>query len=647
MQDPSNPSIVIGTAGHIDHGKSTLVQALTGTDPDRLAEEKKRGITIELGFARLDFPDGSYAGIVDVPGHERFVRQMISGASGIDIALVCIAADDGVMPQTREHLAVLDVLGIRQCVVALTKTDLADADWTQFVMQEVRDTLGSTPFGNAPIIPVSARTGEGVEDIRAALFALAHETTRSAQAGFARLPIDRVFTIKGAGTVVTGTLWAGSIAVGDELEVLPHGIRARVRGIQVHGENVEAASSGNRTALNLVNVKTEDVRPGDFLVTPGSIAPTDRFDARISYLGAASDAPAFESGAKVHIAHGTKEVVGRVLLMNGRASLPASESAYCQIRTDEALPVTRTDRFVVRSYSPVRVIGGGVVLSSHPKRRTNLSKADERLIDALMRNDIAEAAASLLDTASIPLSANEAATRLDASPSELRKYLEALASDRKAIRIEAKSAPYYLAPALHRKLLSSIENALLDFHAKNPASTGLSKGALRDAVGVRADDDAFEALLSAAVAENKAVAEGGEVSHPRAGGGAKKIEQQAVRTIAEALAAGGAAPETWASLIEGAKLPNALAHKALKILENDGRAVRVSRDLVYDATALEALGAAVASRLETAGSASAADLKEAMGISRKYAIPVLEHFDAIGLTVREGDLRALKANRAR
>ncbi len=641
MQDPSAPSIVIGTAGHIDHGKSTLVRALTGTDPDRLAEEKKRGITIELGFARLDFPDGSYAGIVDVPGHERFVRQMISGATGIDVALLCIAADDGIMPQTREHLAVLDVLSIPRCIVALTKADLADEDWVDFVQQEVRDALAATPYADSPIIPVSAKTKAGVDAVCNALFDAAQMSSRAIDTGMARLPIDRVFTIKGAGTVVTGTLWAGSVSVGDELEVLPHGIRTRVRGIQVHGADVQTAFAGNRTALNLVNVKTDEVRPGDFLVTPGILDATDRFDARFTYLGATPDAPAFESGARVHIAHGTKEITGRVLLMNARESLPASQSAFCQIRTDEPLPVTRGDRFVIRSYSPVHVIGGGTVLASHPTRRTNLSKADEDLIVALMQEDLPKAAESLLASSTTPQSIRDVARSLDASESVVSTCLEDLAGAREAVRIGTATKAFFLSPALYRKLSSAIENTLLSFHAKNPTLTGISKGALADALGIRLSGAAFEALLDATIAQGKAVVAEGEVSHPRAGAGAKKIEQQAVEKLARALEQGGATPDTWPAIIRETELDNALAHKALGILEKESRAVRVTRDLVYDAHALDTLKRALTEHLERVGSASAADLKDAMGISRKYAIPVLEYFDASGITFRTGDLRTL------
>ena len=285
MSGRTQTDLVLGTAGHIDHGKSSLVLALTGTDPDRLAEEKQRGITIELGFARLALPDGTVLGVVDVPGHERFVRQMIAGSTGIDLALLCIAADDGIMPQTEEHLAVLELLGIRTCVAALTKTDLVDEEWALFMADEVRGRLAGTPFADADIVPVSSRTGAGLPELQEALTRAARTTRRAKAGSRLRLPVDRVFSIKGAGTVVTGTLWSGSARMGDEVEVLPSGLRTRVRSVQVHGEPVDRADAGHRVALNLNAVSTDEVRPGDFLAAPGAASATDRFDAHLAFLG--------------------------------------------------------------------------------------------------------------------------------------------------------------------------------------------------------------------------------------------------------------------------------------------------------------------------------------------------------------------------
>jgi selenocysteine-specific elongation factor len=401
---PATPgqSLVLGTAGHIDHGKSTLVKALTGTDPDRLAEEQRRGITIELGFARLDLPSGRTLGIVDVPGHERFVRQMVAGATGIDMVLLVVAADDGVMPQTREHLAVVDLLGIGRGVVAITKADLADADWLALVADEVRGLLAETPLADAPIVPVSARTGEGLPALLEALDEVAGGTTSRRLGAAARLPVDRVFTIGGAGTVVTGTLWSGRVKRDDQLEVLPGGVVARVRSVQVHGEPVDEAVAGQRVAVNVAGVEREDIERGDVLAAPGSLTVTDRFDARFVYLGGLDGKP-FASGARVHVHHGTREVLGRVLLMDEAEEIAAGESAWAQVRLEEPLAPRYEDRFIVRSYSPVYTIGGGVVLDVMPPRRTRLTQPERELLSALAGRDIPTAAVGLLGVRGVPM----------------------------------------------------------------------------------------------------------------------------------------------------------------------------------------------------------------------------------------------------
>ncbi len=360
--------LIIGTAGHIDHGKSTLIKALTGTDPDRLAEEKKRGITIELGFAQLLLPDGTIAGIVDVPGHEKFIRQMIAGATGIDIALVCVAADDGIMPQTREHLAVLELLGVTTCVVALTKCDLVDSEWLELVKEEITAELASSSFNEAPIVAVSAREGWGLDELKEVLSKSVATSPTPNLTGPVRMPVDRVFTIKGAGTVVTGTLWQGTVRPDDELELLPKGISARIRSIQVHDKEVEHSSAGTRTALNLANLSTKEIRPGDFLITPQTLNSSDRFDARFTYLPLLSAQKPLISGTSVRIAHGTRETMGRILLMDNQTSLEPRQTAFAQIRLNEPLPLSHGDHFIVRLLSPARVIGGGVVLNGAPQK---------------------------------------------------------------------------------------------------------------------------------------------------------------------------------------------------------------------------------------------------------------------------------------
>ena len=632
MATESKRDLVLGTAGHIDHGKSTLVQALTGTDPDRLSEEKQRGITIELGFAQLELPDGSAMGVVDVPGHERFVRQMIAGSTGIDVALLCIAADDGIMPQTDEHLAVLQLLAVPTCVVALTKCDLVDEEWALFMEDEVRTRLAGTPYAQAAIVPVSARTGQGLDELREAIQLAARGTASRAEQKAMRLPVDRSFTIKGAGTVVTGTLWSGIAHVGDEVEVLPSGLRTRIRGIQVHRQAVEQASSGHRTALNLNTVTTDDVRPGSFICTPDAVTPTDHFDADITYLGLPDQDKPLETGCRVHVAHGTTECIGRVLLMDGVKSISRGQTAAAQIRTECDLPVAYGDRFVIRSYSPVHVIGGGVVLRAHPKRTTTVTQADRTLLDALRSGNGAKAVQAAFDAAH--------ATGL--SLEQTADELEALAERGTAEMLPgaAGASNRFATKRMLQKLSGAIENALLRFHSANPAATGISKEALRQACMPHCAPDAFDAVLARACAEGKAVADGGMISHPQAGAGARKLEEGNAEKLAELLAAAGPKPPAVADLLKQADLAPKQGYKALGLLEKQGRAIKASEEFYFDAAALAALEQAVRAALAN-GPASAADLKDAMGLSRKHAIPVLEHFDDTSVTRRVGDAREL------
>lgn len=638
----ATPDLVLGTAGHIDHGKSTLVQALTGTDPDRLAEEKQRGITIELGFAQLVLPDGTAMGVVDVPGHEKFVRQMIAGSTGIDVALLCIAADDGIMPQTEEHLAVLELLAIPTCVVALTKCDLVDDEWAAFMADEVRGRLAATPYANADVVPVSSRTGAGLDELRAAIQKAAHATARRATSSTLRLPVDRSFTIKGAGTVITGTLWSGIAAVGDEVEIMPAGTRTRIRSVQVHGKPVDAAAAGHRTALNLNAVSTEQVRPGDFLCTPGNVVPTDHFDVDLTYLGTPGNDKPLESGSRVHVAHGTKECIGRVLLMDSLPSIAPGQKAAAQIRTEEDLPVSYGDRFVIRSYSPVHVFGGGVVLRAHPRRTTTINEGDKALLEALRSGDEAAAVQAAFAQAEYPVSTGEISQATGLSAARAAKELAALVEARNAQRINTgnASAELFTTKRQLQKLSKAIENALLKFHAANPAATGIAKDALRQSVMPKASAEAFAAVLASAQASGQAVMCDGLVSHPQAGAGARVLEEQNAQKLSDILREAGVKPPFAADLFIQADLAPKQAYKALGVLEKQGRIEKVNDDLFFDSQAFATLKTAVAEQL-AGGPASATELKDAMGLSRKHAIPVLEHLDGIGFTRRVGDAREL------
>lgn len=631
--------LVLGTAGHIDHGKSSLVEALTGIDPDRLAEERERGITIELGFARLDLPDASSIGVVDVPGHERFIKQMIAGASGIDLALLCIAADDGIMPQTVEHLAVLELLGVRDCIVALTKSDLVDEEWIAFLEEEVREHLASGPFADAPILAVSARTKEGVEALREAIGGAASRIRRHQESKDARLPVDRSFTIKGSGTVVTGTLWSGAVCAGERLQAYPGEDVFRVRSVQRHGTEVEQVFTGDRIALNLAGAEKDRVPRGVVLATPGSLRVSDRFDATFSFIGTRNATEPFRSGTRVRIAHGTTEVFGRVLLMQGREQLMPQEKCLAQIRLDEALPLARSDRFVVRSMSPVRVIGGGVLLHCSPRRRTSLSPAEAQLTDALFHDDRLKATETALGMKTRPASAHEVAATAGLAEDETRECLAALQSSPSIVKFDCEPARYITRTVLQKKA-SAAEKALLTFHANNPSHPGMPAEMLRNTLDPKSDKESFKALLAHLKGAGVIVFADGIVSHPKARGSAQQVEKQAAAAVLDLVEKAGAAALTLSELMEKTSLETSLFYRAVGLLEKQGQAQRIG-EFCFSGKAIEGFEKAVRSRIEEHGPSTAAELKDAMETSRKYAIPLLEHFDAEHVTRRDGNKRSL------
>lgn len=635
MSSGGSPSLVLGTAGHIDHGKSALVKALTGTDPDRLPEEKERGVTIELGFARLPLPSGRVLGVVDVPGHERFVRQMVAGATGIDVVLLVVAADDGVMPQTREHLAIIDLLGIPAGVVAITKADLADDDWIAMVADDVRQLLRGTSIDGAPIVPVSARSGAGLDDLRAALDSVASEThARQADLPF-RLPVDRVFTIAGAGTVVTGTLWSGSVKRDDAVELYPSHRSARVRSVQVHGAQVDKASVGQRVALNLAGIDVDAIGRGDIAAAPGTLTVTDRFDARFTYLG--SNEKPFASGTRVHVHHGTREVLGRVLLTDAEELAPG-EVGYAQVRLEEPLAPRYDDRFIVRSYSPTVTIGGGVVLDVLPPRRTRLKPAERETLDALAAHDVDAAAIGLLASRDVPMTSAEVAAALGVQRAGVADAL----NRGKLERLKAGGETYFATAETLDALVDAVRDQLLAYHAENPKATGVATLALRDRVRRGLPERVFDAVLALAVERGVAVVEKGVVRHPQAAASAVAGEEDAMRALLPLLRSQGLAPETVSELAARAGVDAGLARRALGKLAAEGEVVRLGPELHFARSAVDEARDKLVAYLREHGSLLAKDARDVLGTSRKYVVPLLEWLDAQGVTKRVGDERVLK-----
>ena len=628
------PSLVLGTAGHIDHGKSTLVKALTGVDPDRLAEEKERGITIELGFAQLTLPSGRTMGVVDVPGHERFVRQMVAGATGIDVVVLVVAADDGVMPQTREHLAIIDLLGIPRGIVAITKADLADADWLELVAADVRELLAGTSIDGAPIVPVSARSGAGIPELLATIDTVAEDAEARHSNLPLRLPVDRVFTIAGAGTVVTGTLWSGVARRDDQVELMPSGKRGRIRSVQMHGAQAEKAVAGNRVALNIAGLDTDEISRGDIVTEPGTLTVTDRFDARFTYL--ATEEKPFVSGTRVHVHHGTREVLGRVLLMDAEALQPG-QSGLAQVRLEEPLSPRYDDRFIIRSYSPMWTIGGGVVLDVLPPRRTTLKVHERELLDALVSHDLSGAALGLLASRAIPMTSAQVAAAIGVPRAQVADDLNRA----KLERLKVSGDTYFVTPGALESILGGTEEALLSFHDTNTQATGLAIAALRDRVDRRLEQKVFDALLEIAVERGLVVLAGGEARHPRAASTALAAESDATEKLLALLRSQGLAPLATAELAAEAGVDPGLARKVLGRLASEGQLLRLGPDLHFDAQAVAEAREKVVGHIREHGPILTKDARDLVGSSRKYILPLLEYFDQQGITKREGDVRVL------
>ena len=645
------PAVIVGTAGHVDHGKSSLVLALTGTDPDRLPQEKARGITVELGFAELALPGGRRVGLVDVPGHEHYVRAMVAGAAAVDVGLLVVAADDGAMPQTREHLAILGAMGARRLVVALAKRDLVDAEWAELAAADVEGLLEGTRFAGSPVMPCSARTGEGLPELLAELERavegfLAEGSAAAREALPARLSVDRAFNVVGVGAVVTGTLRAGTVAPGDVVEVLPSGASARVRSVQVHGRDVARARAGQRTALNLAGAALDQVPRGSTVCAPGSLRPCDRFDCRLSWRGREGSAAPLVSGGRVHVCAGTASVLGRVLLFDGAEGLAPGEEALAQIRLEEPLVLAAHDRFVVMSYSPISLAGSGEVLWTAPPRRSTPSDLERALLHAVEAGD--ERAAVLAAACRERTSADAAqlAASLDMPAERLAELLASLAAagDLQVLGADGALA-HYVSPAVLDELLAGASAALKGTARTGAAdgSVGLPLAALRDLVCPRMDLGVFGSVVT--LAEERGLV-GRFGANVVAGEDVERVRREAeelVATVGTVLEARGLSTPAIAELAGELGMAEPVLRRGLNMLVDAGRAVAIDRTWVLSAAAVAGAKSTIAAAISAGGgSATAGELREALGVSRKYAMPLLEHLDKMGFTARADEAGARK-----
>jgi selenocysteine-specific elongation factor len=628
-------SIIVGTAGHIDHGKTALVKALTGIDADRLEEEKRRGITIDLGFAHMDLvgADGEplHLGFVDVPGHERFVRNMLAGVGGIDLVLLVIAADESIKPQTREHFEILQLLGVQRGITVLTKSDAVDTETLDVVRLEVEEFLRGTFLDNPKsIVAVSSLTGAGLDDLKRAMFAAAAEVQPRDSRALARLPVDRVFTMKGFGTVVTGTLVAGTIHREEELEVFPSGRKVRVRGVQVHGQMADAAVAGQRTALNLAGASTEDLSRGMTLAPVATFTATRRVDVQLRLL---SSAPRpLKSRPRVHFHSNTMETVAEITLHGSKQLAPGSE-AFARLKLPEAALLLPGDRFILRQFSPVVTIGGGIVLDPTPIPRMPghdvfLKTQAAGDPEQMLRARIARRGHSGI---SIP--------RLIAETGWTRSSLETrLAQAVKEGRVLRIGDLVVDAPAMGR-LQQLVVSSVEDFHQKNSLVGGIPREALREQV--RASAAVFNGVLDLLIREKKLEVTGDLVRLPGHGVVMKDEEAESKKRIEEAFAGAGLKVPALHEVIAGLKVDRVRAQKIVTLLLRDKSLIKVSDELVFHCTALEGLRRLVAGQKAKSPKMDVATFKELTGVSRKYAIPLLEYLDRERVTRRVGDAREI------
>lgn len=618
-------SVILGTAGHIDHGKSSLVKALTGTDPDRLKEEKERGITIDLGFANLSYPDGLSVGIVDVPGHERLIKNMLAGAGGIDILLMVIAADEGIMPQSREHLAICELLKIKAGIVVVTKADLVDEEWLQLVMDDVRSFIKGTFLENAGIIPVSSKTGLNLEILKDKIHDISLNVSPRLLNGLFRLPIDRVFTLKGFGTVVTGTALSGTISIDSPVEILPSKITSKVRGLQTHGKGVEKAYAGQRIGLNLQGIDRDLLKRGDVVVTPERFVPTRAVDAKLEML---AEAPVVKSRSLINFYSGTSETTARIILYD-REEMKGGESCYCQFRLGEPVVLLSGDRYIIRSFSPLNTIGGGEILDPHPIKRKKKTGIDD--LTVFEKGDLKEKIQAKVKRSHFhgcPVSEIEGWILADLP--ELKSAIAQLLKQGTLKQVQDI--------LLHKDGISSFSDALKAilerFHRDNPLKQGMPKEELR--AKIRIDQRVFNSLASMtndiAVEKDMLRLKSFKVSLSHADEGTKG-------KILAALTKGGFLPPVKTELAQQLSVTEKELNDHLMLLTKEGSVIKINASIYITREQYDKMLTLLRDFFSKKSEITVADFRDVLGTSRKYALPFLEFLDSSKMTLRVGDIR--------
>jgi len=636
--------IIIGTAGHIDHGKTSLVKVLTGVDTDRLKEEKERGITIELGFAPFTLPSGLRLGLVDVPGHERFVKNMVAGATGIDLVLLVIAADEGVMPQTREHLDICQLLGVKDGVVALTKTDMVDDEWLEMITEDVREYLTGTFLEEAPIVPFSSMTGSGKEDMAAAIEAAAREIPGRIDKGIFRLPVDRVFTMKGFGTVVTGTLTSGNISIGEEILFLPGNRKTKLRGLQVHGESVKASSAGTRTALNLQGIDKDEIHRGQTAVREGVLKPTLMLDAKVSLLPSAPRPLKNRERVRLHLY--TAEIMTRAAILEGDFIQPGEEGLI-QLRLEEPAIALPGDRFVIRSYSPMATIGGGHIIDPLPgKHRRNRPPVIERL-KRLEKGSLQNRIEVYLEEAGDHgLKASNLSVRTGLDTSEMKEMLSEMSDASKVVLAVTGDGTLAYSAASFDRIKDRLLNALEKFHKTNPARAGLGRDELRNRVARELPDRPYKNLLEA-LQEQGLIALDGDVVRIGSHEATLTPEQEVLaRKVLGLLEKSQLSAPFLVDISDDLKAPPGDLKTVLNLLADRGDLVRIKDDYFVTSGSHDLLLKGVDEYFGSKKEMALADFREIVDTTRKWMIPLLEYLDRTQVTMRKGDVRIKRGSRS-
>jgi selenocysteine-specific elongation factor len=633
-------NVIIGTAGHIDHGKTTLIKALTGRDTDRLKEEKERGISIELGFTYFDLPSGRRAGIIDVPGHEKFIKNMLAGAGGIDVVVLVIAADEGVMPQTREHLNILSLLQVKKGIIALTKKDMVDQEWLEMITEQVRDEVSGSFLKGASIMPVSSVTGEGLKELIAEIDKVTEVVEEKDTHEVFRLPIDRSFTITGFGTVVTGTLISGSISEGDKIEIYPRKIETRVRSIQVHEKNVKTAYAGQRVAINIANVKLDEIQRGDVLTQPERMEPSMMLDARLEMISGADKS--IDNRDRLRLYHGTSEIMCRVVLLD-REELKPGESAFVQLRLEEETACMKGDRFVIRTYSPMLTIGGGTILEPNPPKRKRFKEDVIEELKIKEQGNPTEVVERYLIQNSDKYPEKKTILKGVGNISiEVYEKIAAELSEKKLIREFKLGDETYL---LHIRYLKDVETKLTEileaYHKKNPLKIGMSKEELRtrifEGIKPRLADLVFGYLEAGGIIKivNQYIAQGSfKVQF-------NKVQEQIRDVIEKSYRENRFNPPKLVELIEANPLDKNQYQLVYAALIEMGELVKLDEDIAFSRDAYSEAVELLRKHLKENGSIQLGQFRDILGTSRKYAMALLDYFDQNKVTKRVGDNRVL------